>query len=107
MSHFPRWVQQQLPVIVTHRGAVDRELFDIFASDVQTTSNFSDAADRIRKLCEQTRLETAIAYYSHCDSVRLRGSLTASLGNEPPIEQFGSHDSQGEYHPFVAKQGRS
>ena len=93
MSHFPRWVQQQLPVIVTHRGAVDREMFDIFASDVQTTSNFSEAANRIQKLCKQSKLETATAYYSHCETVR--GRLTASLGSEPPIQEFGSQHGQG------------
>ena len=97
MPHLPKWVQQQLPVIITHRGAVDREMFDIFASDVQTTSNFSEAADRIRKICEQTRLETAVAYFSHCETVR--SSLAHAFGSAPQIEEFDSHQAPGESAP--------
>ena len=68
-------------------------MFDIFASDVQTTSKFSEAADRIQKLCEQSKHETATEYYSHCETVR--SSLTAPLGSEPTIQEFGSQHGQG------------
>ena len=95
MSFFSEWMQQQLPVIVTHRGAIDRDMFDVLAVDVQRTSNFSAAAARIRELCMKNMFETQEAYYSHCLS--MRGRLTFQGQSSPPPEEFGtSEDPAGE-----------
>ena len=48
MARLPEYAQNQMPVILTAAGAIDRQMFDLINYDVLHGASFQSALERIR-----------------------------------------------------------
>ena len=66
----PVWVREELPVVLTHKGTIDKCMLDLVVSKVMRTSNFIAASDHIREVQMQGFHRTnKEEYYHHCNYV--------------------------------------
>lgn len=64
LARLPEYVQNQLPVILTAKGAIDRQMFELINYDVLHGASFQSASDRIRAQLYRQHYEHHLAYLS-------------------------------------------
>ena len=60
MAKLPEFVRSSFPLVLTKKGAVDKELLELLSADVLGTGNFSAAAAKVKQLCHQKFYQTQV-----------------------------------------------
>jgi len=95
----PEWLQMQLPVILTHKGAIERDTWNQVQASILNAGNFSAAAKSIEETMLQDYYATHEQYLRFVDyklSMR-KGTLQSwQKGTQKPMP-FGTYDDQQGY----------
>jgi hypothetical protein len=61
MAKLPEFVRNAFPLVLTKKGAVDKELLELLNADVLSTGNFSAASAKIKELCHEHFYKTQVS----------------------------------------------
>lgn len=81
LQKLPGYIQLQLPIVITRRGAVDRAMLDRLTDSVMRGGSFTGAAEAIRDACErkQRRNQHLHLEYQLAQQLQSPGQITKLL----------------------------
>ena len=62
LARLPDWVQTQLPVVLTTKGAIDRDMMEIMSFDVVNGQSFQASTDRIKTALHRRHAQNHLTY---------------------------------------------
>lgn len=98
LEQLPDFVVEQLPVILTHRGAIDKDVADLMVEEVLSPGgDFSSVERRLRELRNQDFVRTQQLYYQFYDWITspVDGQPRINAHKEP--KSFGKLEDMDEY----------
>ena len=105
MARLPEYVQNQIPVILTAKGAIDRQMFELINYDVLHGASFQSASERIsaqlhRDHCQQ--------HHNYLSFHKTKQAIAKQPGQQQridqqrgPPEQYDLLDTGGPGKPYI------